>query len=118
MRFDGEWHSWREIGEQIGFSTGSVQKYAQAYLPMDYLGRCRYKVLPPASIPEAPAAEVIEEGQCTECRFFAEARNPILSDGICLICHLNALGIPPLSINERYGTLTVMVPLVEEEVIG
>ena len=118
MRFDGEWHSWKEIGEQIGVSVSSVQKYAHRCLPLDYLTNPRWNPPPPAPfIPESLAAEVIKEGQCTECRFFAETRNPILSDGVCLICHLNALAIPPLAINERYGTLTVMVPLVEE-VIG
>jgi len=115
MRYDGEWHSWREIGEWIGFSAASVRKYAQVCLPMDYLGSSKWNLTPPAPfIPESPAAETIEDGQCTECRFFAEARNPILSDGVCLICHLNALLIPPLTVYERWGSLTMMVPLVEE----
>jgi len=116
MRFDGEeWHTWVEIGEQIGFSLSSVTKYARACLPMDYLGNHRWNPSPPAPfIPGSPAAETRLEGQCTECRFFAEEENPILSDGVCLICHLNALGITPLTVHERWGTLTVMVPLVEE----
>jgi len=118
MRFDGEWHSWNEIGERIGFSVGSVQKYAKACLPMDYWGNSRWNSSPPAPfVPDSSPSVTVADGQCSECRFFEEERNPILSDGVCLICHLNALGIPPLSVSERYGALTVMVPLVEE-VIG
>ena len=113
MRFDGEWHSWREIGERVKFSTASVQKYAQSCLPMDYWGKCQWKTRPPAPfVPDSSPSEVADK-QCSECRFFEEEGNPILTDGVCLICHLNALGIPPLSISEKYGTLTVIVPLVE-----
>lgn len=120
MRFDGEWHSWREIGERIGFATPTVQKYAQACLPERYLGKCQWKVQPPAPFQPSPPTPplLLGDGRCTECRFFEEAGNPILSDGVCLICHLNALGITPLTVHERWGTLTVMVPLVEEVIRG